>query len=188
MYPLAKTDHLVILDDIFTMKESLIYILDEIILNSCEDVIFLNGLFPVLDDRYVNDIVCLLNTYDGKNLKLPNIHQKIIETYKNRLNIKMGIDYNKILLVEITYNVIRIKVLNNIKLQDHEQKLIKDLNKIANSIEEVTIFYDKFEKEILDTFIKDWPIFQYDDMLLDLEEFENLKIKETSRLIRKLDK
>jgi len=188
IYPLAMSEHMLTLDYSYSEKETLLYTLKEAIVNATERITFANGGDPIPNSGYLQDIANKLKKYNGRNPELPNLHEQILEEFNAKMGITEGIDYNKVLILEILVATVQAKQNQWIPESKIEKQVIEYLNKTNLTLENLSNFYDNNEKTIISSLIDDWNMVSDENMLADVEFFKKVKEQGTKNLKKDLKK
>lgn len=176
IYYLAMSEHILTLDDSFSTKQFLLYTFYEILISETEKIEFSNGVFPIPDAGYTQRLANILKTYNGSNLKLLNIHKKILDNFTSRTHLNEN-DDNKSLMIEIIISTIRAKQTYGFPLEQEEKILIDSFDKSDKSAASMTELYDKNQQVIVSSLINNWNYFPDEELLSDLTELKDTKQK-----------
>lgn len=182
LYPIAMQEHIQTLENTYTDKEFLLHTLIECIINKGEKVIYESGN-SAIPLGYEQGIANILKEHNGSDPNKENLHEQVLEEFKEKTGITRGPDYDKILLLEM---VVAACVLKNdflIPLSDSEEKIVYQIGEKLEpdglTIDSLSAIYDENEREIISILINDWHTVNTRVMLNDMEGFD--KPKENSK-------
>lgn len=191
IYPYAMQEHLHTLENTYTDKEFLLHTLIECITNKGEKVIYEagNSAIPL---GYEQGIANILKEHNGSDPDKENLHQQVLEEFKEKTGITSGPDYDKILLLEM---VVAACVLKNdflIPLSDSEEKIVYQIGEKLEpdglTIDSLSAIYDENEREIISILINDWHTVNTRVMLNDMEGFDKPKEKSSAFVKKRFTK
>lgn len=180
IYPLSMNEHALTLNDSFNQKEFLLYTLIESMINATERLSFSNSTPPIPNPGYLQNIANKLKECNGTDPLLPNLHKEILEEFNSKAKISKGINYDKILILEMLISTIQTKQSCFIPLSKNEKNIIESLNPKVFSLEYISNFYDFNEEKIISSLITDWNMFSNETILLDTKIFESIKKTDTN--------
>ena len=175
IYPLSRLEHLITLSNTLDDKEYLLYSFKEVLETQFEKNLIIMGRYPRIIDKELDNIFVNFTIQYPKEVR-----EKVFKDFNTKVGIENGNDFNKILLLDMSYKI--LSKISELNMQTPKEKeLIDKIENINPSLENISKLYDENGVAIISTLINNIGFFDDDIILKDTDKFREIKSKEKTK-------